>query len=70
VAETTVKRLPCCGFLHNGKAMEQVYQCWGRICREINVFPGSNVTCFTFYINCDLFADSPSFNVWTMRVNS
>jgi hypothetical protein len=29
----------------------QVYQCWCRICREINDFPGSNIICFTFYIN-------------------
>jgi hypothetical protein len=26
--------------------MEQVYQCWCRICREINVFfPDLNITC-------------------------
>jgi hypothetical protein len=32
--------------------MGQVYQCWWRICREINVFsPGSKITCFTFYIH-------------------
>jgi hypothetical protein len=28
VAETTVKRLQCCGFQCIGKTMEQVYQCW------------------------------------------
>jgi hypothetical protein len=28
VAEPTIKRLPCCGFRRNGKAMGQVYQCW------------------------------------------
>jgi hypothetical protein len=38
VAETTVKRLVCCGFQRTGKAMGQVYQCWWRICREINVY--------------------------------
>jgi hypothetical protein len=38
VTETTVKRLLCCGFRRNGKVMGQVYQCWWRICREINVF--------------------------------
>jgi hypothetical protein len=38
VAETTVKRLTCCGFRRIGKAMGQVYQCWWRICREINLF--------------------------------
>jgi hypothetical protein len=51
VAETTVIRLLCCGFRRTGKAAEQVYQCWWRICREINVFRGSNIMCFTFYIN-------------------
>jgi hypothetical protein len=39
VAEITAKRLLCCGFRRTGKAMGQVYQCWWRICREINVFP-------------------------------
>jgi hypothetical protein len=39
VAETTVKRLLCCGFRRTGKAIGHVYQCWWRICREINVFP-------------------------------
>jgi hypothetical protein len=38
VAETTVKRLLCCMFQRTGKAMGQVYQCWWRICREINAF--------------------------------
>jgi hypothetical protein len=42
------KRLPCCGFRRTGKATGQVYQRWWRICREINVFPGSNLACFTF----------------------
>jgi hypothetical protein len=28
VAETTVKKLLCCGFPRAGKAMGQVYQCW------------------------------------------
>jgi hypothetical protein len=37
VAETTVKRLLCCGFRRTGKAMGQVCQCWWRICRKINV---------------------------------
>jgi hypothetical protein len=32
------KRLIFCGFRRTGKAMGQVYQCWWRICREINVF--------------------------------
>jgi hypothetical protein len=37
VAETTVKRLLCCGFWRSGKAMGQMYECWWGICREINV---------------------------------
>jgi hypothetical protein len=37
VAEITVKILLCCGFRSAGKAMEQVYQCWWRICREIKI---------------------------------
>jgi hypothetical protein len=38
----------CCGFRRTGKAMGQVYRCWWRTCREINVlfFPGSNITFF------------------------
>jgi hypothetical protein len=47
----TVNRRLCCGFRRTGKAMGQVYQCWWRICREINVFLGSNITCFTFHIH-------------------
>jgi hypothetical protein len=39
MAATTVKRLLCYGFRRSGKVMGQVYQCWWRICREINVFP-------------------------------
>jgi hypothetical protein len=49
VDETTVKRLLCCGFQRTGKTFEHVYQCWWGIYREVNVFPGSNITCFTFY---------------------
>jgi hypothetical protein len=47
----TVKRLRCCKFRRTGKTMGQVYQYWWGLCREINVFPGSNITCFTFYIH-------------------
>jgi hypothetical protein len=49
VGDTTVKRLLCCRFRRTGKAMGQVYQCWWRICREINVLPGSNITYFFLY---------------------
>jgi hypothetical protein len=38
VAETTVKRLLCCGFRRTGKAMGQMYRCMWRICREVHVF--------------------------------
>jgi hypothetical protein len=38
VAETTMKILLCCGFRRTVKATGQVYQCWWRICREINFF--------------------------------
>jgi hypothetical protein len=48
VAETTVKTLLCCGFRRNGKAMGQVYQCWWKICREINVF--TRLEFNTFYV--------------------
>jgi hypothetical protein len=40
-------------FRRTDTAMGQVYQCWWRICREINVFfffSISNITCFTFHI--------------------
>jgi hypothetical protein len=47
-AETTVKRLLCCGFRRSGKAMGQVYQWWWRICREINV--SSRLKYHIFYI--------------------
>jgi hypothetical protein len=40
VAETTVKRLLCCRFRRTGKAVEQVYQCWWRICQEMFSFYG------------------------------
>jgi hypothetical protein len=51
VTETTVKRLLCCGFRSTGKPMGKVRECWWRICREINVFPCYNITCFTFYVH-------------------
>jgi hypothetical protein len=38
VAETTVRRLLCCGFRRTGKQMGQVFQCCWRICRKIHVF--------------------------------
>jgi hypothetical protein len=41
-------RLLCCGFRSIGKSMGQAYQCWWRICREINAF--SRFECHMFYI--------------------
>jgi hypothetical protein len=37
-AETTFKRLPCCGFRRAGKVMGQMYQSLWRIYREIKMF--------------------------------
>jgi hypothetical protein len=48
VAETTVKRLLCCGFRRTGKATEQVNQCWRRTRREMNVF--ARFEYHTFYV--------------------
>jgi hypothetical protein len=31
LTQQSMRRL-CCQFQHHGKAMGQVYQCWGRIC--------------------------------------
>jgi hypothetical protein len=50
VTETTVKTLLCCGFRRTGKAMGRVYQCWRRICREINVIP--RLEYHMFYVLC------------------
>jgi hypothetical protein len=38
------KTFLCCGFRRTDKAMGQAYQCWWRICREINAFPALNTT--------------------------
>jgi hypothetical protein len=54
VSETTVKRHLFCGFRRISKAMGQVYQCWWRICREINIllqFQMSHVLRFVYI--CD-----------------
>jgi hypothetical protein len=55
VAETTVKRLLCCGFRRTDIAMGQVYQCWWRICWEIIFSPGSRSYVLRFISICDLF---------------
>jgi hypothetical protein len=47
--DNSQKRL-CCEFRRTCKAMGQLYLCWWRIYREINVsFPGSKIICFTSY---------------------
>jgi hypothetical protein len=62
VADTTVKRLLCCGFRRTGKVMGQVYQCWWRLCREINVFSQVWILHVLRFISiCDLFTDPLSY---------
>jgi hypothetical protein len=61
VAETTVKRLLCCGFRRTGKTMGQVYQCWWRICREINVFQVRISHVLRFISIYDIVTDSPAY---------
>jgi hypothetical protein len=54
--------LLCCGFRRTGKAMGQVYRCWRRICREINVFSRFEYHMSYVLISiCDLFTDSASY---------
>jgi hypothetical protein len=48
VAETTIKRLICCGFRLTDKAMGQLYESWGRVCQEINVV--SSLEYHMFYV--------------------
>jgi hypothetical protein len=64
--ETTVKSLLCCEFRRTGKAMGQMYQCWWRLRRKINVFffqvQISNV--LRFISNCDLFTEAPSYSFY------
>jgi hypothetical protein len=60
VAETTVKRLLCCGFRRTGKAMGQAYQSWWKICREINIFFQVRIShVLRFIYICELFTDAP-----------
>jgi hypothetical protein len=62
VAETKVKRLLCCRFRRIDKVMEQVYQCWWGICREINIFFQVRILHVLRFISIrDLFTDSPSY---------
>jgi hypothetical protein len=59
VADTTVKRLLCCELRRTGKVMGQVFQCFWRICREINVFPWFEYHMFyAFYQFVTYFSDS------------
>jgi hypothetical protein len=61
VAETTAKRLLRCGFRRTSKAMGQVYQCYWRICREINAFSRFEYHVILFICICDLFTDFSSY---------
>jgi hypothetical protein len=46
------KSFLCSGFRRSGRAMRQVYQCWWRLCRQINVsFIFEYHIFFTFYIH-------------------
>jgi hypothetical protein len=60
LAETTVKRILCCGFRRTGKATGQVYH-WWRICRdECFFFQVSISRALRFIAICGQFTDSPS----------
>jgi hypothetical protein len=62
VTETTVNRLLCCGFPRTGKAMGQLYQCWWRIYRDINVFFQVRISHVLRFISiCDLLTDCSSY---------
>jgi hypothetical protein len=61
VAETTARILLCCWPWRAGKAVGQVYQCWWRICREMNVFFQVRSHILRFIAICDLFTDYPSY---------
>jgi hypothetical protein len=66
VAETTVKKkLICWGFRRTDKTMGQVYQCWLRICGEVNVFSQVRISHVLRFISIyDLFTDSPSYKLY------
>jgi hypothetical protein len=56
------KGLLCRGFRRAGKAMGQVYQCWWRTCREINVYFQVWISHVLRFISISgLFTDSPSY---------
>jgi hypothetical protein len=50
------------GFRRTGKAMGQVYQCWWRICREINVFPKFEYHKFYFLYSFVTYLLTPSYS--------
>jgi hypothetical protein len=61
--DNSQKTSMCCGFRRTGKAMGQVYQCWWKICREINAFSRFEYHMLLLFISiCDIFTDSPSYN--------
>jgi hypothetical protein len=70
VAETTVTRLPCCGFRRTDKAIGQVYQCLWRVCREINAFLQVRISHVLHFISIwDLFTDFPSHLNYAFKWN-
>jgi hypothetical protein len=59
----------CRGFRRTGKAMGQAYQCWWRICREINVFFQIRMSHVLRFISiCGLFYDSLVWRKWTKKM--
>jgi hypothetical protein len=58
---TTVKRLLCCGFRRTSKAMGQVYQCWWRIFREMDVFSRFKYHLFLFLYAFVTYLLTPSY---------
>jgi hypothetical protein len=61
VARTIVETL-CCWFRRRtGKAMLQLYECWWRICQEINYLQVRISHILSYISICDLFTDSRSY---------
>jgi hypothetical protein len=70
VAETTVKKILCCGFRRSGKAMTQVCQRWWRICRETNIFFQVRISHVLLFISiCDVFTNCPSYYILVVADN-
>jgi hypothetical protein len=65
VAETTVKRLVCCGFRSTGKAVGHVCLCWW-ICRECFFFQVRILHVLRLLSICDFSTESPSYFILLM----